>query len=692
MKAILPFLLIIFLCLSNTGFCQILEDSDFENIIQQLLPQQEYDVDYNDLYDRLFSMYSSPLDLNTVDHAELQSLFFLTDQQISGILEYREKYGNFLTFFELSTIEGFDRQTVEKLQKFVIIDNNKKESLKEAFQNPSTHEFMLRYQRIIEEKKGYSPADSTKGGGVTTRYEGDPGRIFARYFFAKPGRYSMGFTTEKDPGEKVIWDPATKRYGMDYYSFHMMLENVAFIDKIIVGDFSLDYGQGLVFGSGIRIGKGVEPVSTVRRNGLGLRPYRSAYESKDFSGLATSFSYGRAKFTLFYSDVKRDARIRNQENELDDDFQYISTISSVGLHRTPTEIASKNNLSDRSMGGNVSFDVINQKLLVGFNTLFTEYNMPIIPSAEKYRLYQFNGKSNYNNSIYVNYYFKRGHLFGEFAMSKSGGMAQSSGIIMSLASFIRTSLHFRNYNTHYHSFSGNAFGENTVIGNENGIFWGIMIHPFEKLQFNAYLDYFKFPWLKYQVDAPSDGTDFMASINYNVSELASIRFRYRDKSKSRNITSMSGNLAAIHLIRTSRIMLDFQYNLDQAFTLRSWIQTTRVSTLNDRNHGFMVAQDLSYRSKNWVLSGRFALFDTDDYDSRMFIYEPDLLYVYSVPSFYNQGIRYYILGKWRISKHITLWTKYGQTKYYNVENIGSGLEEISGNTRSNFGFQVKINF
>lgn len=692
MNSKLSFLLIFSLFLSNACFCQILEDSDFENIIHQLLPQQEYDVDYNDLYDRLFSIYSSPLDLNKVNQAELQSLFFLTEEQISGILQYRNKYGNFLTFFELSTIEGFDRQTIEKLQKFVKIDNDEKESLKEAFQNPSAHEFMMRYQRIIEEKKGYSPADSTKGGGVTTRYEGDPGRIFARYFLAKPGRYSMGFTTEKDPGEKVIWDPSTKRYGMDYYSFHIMLENVAFLDKIIVGDFSLDFGQGLIFGSGIRIGKGAEPVSTIRRSGLGLRPYRSSYESKDFSGLATSISFGAANFTLFYSYVHRDARIQSQEHELNNEFQYISSISNIGLHRTPSEIASKHNLSDRSIGANVNYNVINQKLIVGLNTLFTEYNKPIMPGAEKYRLYQFKGKSNYNSSLYVNYYFKRGHLFGEIAMSKSGGIAQSSGIIMSLASFIRTSLHFRNYNSHYHSFSGNAFGENTVIGNENGIFWGIMIHPLEKLQFNAYLDYFKFPWLKYQVDAPSDGTDFMASINYNVSEQASIRFRYRDKSKSHNNSSLSNNLAAIHPIRTVRIIFDFEYILDQSFTSRSWIQTTSVTTLNDRDYGFMIAQDLSYRSNNLMLSGRFALFDTDDYDSRIYIYEPDLLYVYSVPSFYNQGIRYYILCKWSISKRITLWAKYGQTKYYNVESIGSGLEEIGGNTRSNLGFQLKINF
>jgi hypothetical protein len=678
--------------LSNSGFGQMLEGADFEKIIHELLPQQEYDIDYNDLYDRLFSMYSSPIDLNSAGYDELQSLYFLSDEQISGIIEYRKKYGDFITFFELSTIEGFDRLTIEKLRKFVKITDRENESFKAALRNPSTHEFMLRYQTVLEQKKGFTTADSTKGGGLTSRYAGDPGRIFARYLMAKPGRYSLGFTTEKDPGEKVLWDPATKRYGMDYYSFHILLEKVAFTDKILIGDFSLEFGQGLIFGSGFRIGKGGDPVSTIRRNSLGLRPYRSAYEHKDFSGLATSFRVGLANFTLFYSTVNRDARIQSQKDESTGEFEYISSINTIGLHRTPSEIAAKHNLSDRSMGGNLNFSFCDQKLNIGLNTQYTEYNKAIIPGVERYRLYYFKGLSNYSSSIYVNYYFKKGHLFSEWAVSKSGGMAQSSGIIMSLASFIQTSIHIRNYDASYHAFNSNAFGENTSTGNERGFFWGLLIKPHERLQLSSYFDYFKFPWLKYQVDAPSDGTDFMASMEYTFNEQANIRVRYRDKIKSVNYGTGDNNLIAVHPKRTSRLMFDFEYNLDPSFSVRSWIQTANVVILNDQYRGFLLAQDLSYRTKKLTLSGRFALFDAEDYDSRMFIYEPDLLYVYSVPSFHNQGIRYYILFKYSISKNITIWSKYGQTKYYNLESIGSGLEEINGSTRSNLGFQLKINF
>ncbi|MCK5470233.1 MAG: helix-hairpin-helix domain-containing protein, partial [Cyclobacteriaceae bacterium] len=89
-------------------------------------------------------------------------------------------------------------------------------------------------------------------------------------------------------------------------------------------------------------------------------------------------------------------------------------------------------------------------------------------------------------------------------------------------------------------------------------------------------------------------------------------------------------------------------------------------------------------------STRFAIFDTDNYDNRQFIYERDLLYVYSIPSFYNQGVRYYIVGRYNLSKNVSFWIKFAQTKYYGTETIGSGLERIIGETKSNLSFQFRL--
>ena len=327
MKFLIAIILLLSTSLNLLGQDEMLENIDFENAIQKLLPQQEFDVDYNDIYDRLFTLYTTPLDLNHATRSELQSLYILSDEQIEGILKYRENYGDFKSIYELITIKGFNTEIVKKIYKFISIPDRYNVSFAEALKRPAIHELFLRYQSVLEPKKGYSSPDTLSNGSLSSRYVGDPGRLYARYLLAKPGRFSFGFTTEKDPGEKLTWDPETRRFGMDYYSFHAMFEKVWVFDKIIVGDYNLDFGQGLVFGSGISIGKGTQPVTTIRRNNLGLRPYRSVFEGKDFSGLAISVKSGHLNANIFLSHVYRDARRLKSEFSDETQDSFISNIS-----------------------------------------------------------------------------------------------------------------------------------------------------------------------------------------------------------------------------------------------------------------------------------------------------------------------------------------------------------------------------
>jgi hypothetical protein len=697
MKAFGLLFLLFFISVTHKSIGQgsLLEHADFESIIQGLLPQQEYDVDYNDLYDRLFSFYISPLNLNVADREDLQSLYFLDEEQISGIIQYRQIYGQFRTIYELMAIKAFDRQTIEQLQRFVIVDAEEKVTFFKSLHDPDIHELYLRYQCTPEQKKGYSPPDTLNNGDISTRYAGGPARLYGRYLFARPDQYSFGFTIEKDPGEKLIWEPATKRFGMDYYSFHGMVENLWKFKKIIVGDFTLDFGQGLIFGSGIRVGKGTSPVTTIRRNGMGLRPYRSVYESKDYRGLAVSTQFNLLNLNVFISNVNRDAKIygiEDSETGIDDSDTFITYINDVGLHRTPFEIASKHTITNWAYGANLSMKLLRSKVEIGLNGVYNEYSNVLLPTAEKYRLFQYAGRTNYNAGSYVNYYFKKGHMFGEIAISKSGGIAHSSGIIMSLSSKIQAAIHYRNYSKLYHGFSSNAFGENTSNRNERGLYWGITIKPFNKLQLAGYFDYFSFPWLKYRVDAPSKGRDFMGSINYFLDHKTTVIIQYRNKVKSENIISDNEPTVNIMDKTTANVRLNLDHQINQKFSFRTWIQSAKVIFDRKESKGFMIAQDVSFSTDKLSLTGRFSLFDSEDYDSRLYMYERDLLYVYSIPSFNNRGIRYYLVGKYEFSRLATIWIKCAQTKYFNIDKIGSGLEEITGSTKTNISCQLRFKF
>jgi hypothetical protein len=548
----------------------------------------------------------------------------------------------------------------------------------------------LRYQQILEKRRGYMPANDS----TASRYLGGPARLYGRYLFAKQGKYSFGITTEKDAGEKLRWDPATNRFGMDYYAIHAMLENLWIFDRILLGDFSVGFGQGLVFGSGIRIGKGAEPVRTIRRNNMGLRPYRSVYENQDYRGAAISTSIKDLHINLFASNVQRDARINvevdNSEKEFRDPF--VSYINSVGYHRTLNELASKHNISEISFGGNVNISFLRKRLEVGLNGLLNTYDFRLIPGSKLYKLFRFTGNNNQLGSLYFNYYFKNGHLFGEYAASKSGGRALSSGLIMSLSSHVQTSMHFRHYDKDFHSFHGNAFGENSDISNEDGIFWGIRIQPFPEFLITGYFDYFSFPWLKYRVDSPSSGRDYMASVEYGQYTRTKMRLRYRNKSKPENVKVENNPVHIIAEKNVSRIMLDVAHELSNSFLMHTWIQQSHTKRNSESFNGFLISQDITYKTNKFMLSGRFAIFDADDFSSSLYLYERDLLYVYNVTAYYNKGYKYYLLTRVNINRHLSFWIRLARTEYVNADEIGSGLETIDGNRKTNLGMQMRYRF
>jgi hypothetical protein len=86
------------------------------------------------------------------------------------------------------------------------------------------------------------------------------------------------------------------------------------------------------------------------------------------------------------------------------------------------------------------------------------------------------------------------------------------------------------------------------------------------------------------------------------------------------------------------------------------------------------------------------LFDTDSYDTRIYTFESNALYVFSVPAYYYEGSRAYVMARYSFLKHFDLWVKYGVSIFANRKSIGSGAEEILGNTKTDLTVQLRITF
>ncbi|MEO6837462.1 MAG: hypothetical protein ABI185_03680, partial [Ginsengibacter sp.] len=89
---------------------------------------------------------------------------------------------------------------------------------------------------------------------------------------------------------------------------------------------------------------------------------------------------------------------------------------------------------------------------------------------------------------------------------------------------------------------------------------------------------------------------------------------------------------------------------------------------------------------------RLSYFETDGYDSRIYAFENDVLYGYSIPVFFNKGFRYYANLHYKFSKKLGVWTRFSQFVYADQFEIGSGLDKIKGNKKSEIKFQVIYSF
>jgi len=657
------------------------EYPDFETIIEELFPLQEEDFDYTDVYDRLFSIYRAPIDLNTCTRESLEDLYFLNPIQVQSLLDYRQKFGRFLSVYELLAIPNFERATVDQLIHFVTVGVDADHTrFGRRFQPPEDHRLLLRYDRVIEKSRGYSEMDST------ARFLGSAARIFGRYTFSKKGDYHLGFTFEKDPGEQVRWNPGQHQYGMDYMVWHAMIENRGFVKSAIIGDYSLDFGQGLVYGSGLRMGKGLETISTIKRSGTGIRPYRSVFEQRDFRGAAVQIGSDHLSVTGFWSYLKRDALPRLDSAIVEE--PYITYIKSTGLHRNMTELAAKHRFSEHSFGMNAEANLWSDRVRVGVNAIETRYDYALIPTPRVYNQYAFSGKLNRNASIYGSLMWKYLHVFGELAVSQSKGTGAVAGLISSVTSFLHVSFLWRKYDRHFHTFYGKPFGENNQKSNETGYYIGLKVLPSRNVHINIFYDRFRFPWLRYYADAPSEGSEIAGVITYQPNRSLKLRAIFRHKVKEKNHLEEGASTSRLKNEVKDSFRADLDWTSSSGLRLTTRMQLMRYAFVDREEPGFLIAQDLQHTWKRFQLTVRASYFNTDGYASRIYVYERDIPLVYHIPAYYGHGIRYYFMAGMKWSRHFSGWFKISQTNYFDRSTIGSGLDEIEGQRRTRFKLQV----
>ena len=223
----------------------------------------------------------------------------------------------------------------------------------------------------------------------------------------------------------------------------------------------------------------------------------------------------------------------------------------------------------------------------------------------------------------------------------------------------------------------------------------VTIRPNNAWRIDAYADFYKFPWLRYRVDAPSTGSDYLIQLNYKPNKQLEIYTRYHAESKAINANPAQLTLSPVIQQPKKNWRTQVSYKINPAVTIRN---RTEIIWFDKRGaaaeQGFLIYFDLVYKPLLKPFSGNMRLqyFETGGYNSRLYAYENDVLYSFSIPVFYDKGYRYYLNINYDVNKRVSLWIKWAQTLYKDKNLVGSGLDEIKGNTKSEIKLQTAWKF
>lgn len=664
------------------------QEAHINRFIQDLFPVQTEGIDYEAVFDNLYQLYSQPLDLNTLTRDDLTATLLLSESQMTEFFRYRDLTGPFLSVYELQAIAGFDPATIRRLLPFVTLDTERG-SLFRPLRNPTEHYVVFRTDRVLEEQKGFSPAEPDKNGNLPRRYLGNRQQWFLRYRYSRPRQFSLGLTAEQDPGEPFRWQPVQSQYGADYLSFHAQVQNRGRLRNLILGDFQLQIGQGLVMASGFFLGKGGETVAGVRRPMLGARPYTALTEYGFLRGITATYALTRRlDITIFAARNRRDANVVAPATSTGS--ATVSSLQTSGLHRTSSELEDRASLREQNLGVHLLYHA-GQRLQLGAIVLHTGFDKGIQKRSQAYNQYEFSGKQNTLAGIHGTYLWRNVTFFGEAARSASGGAGLIGGAIASLTRRLDASLVFRHYDRNFHSFYANAFGENTRNINETGLYAGLRYIVYRKLTLGAYVDRFRFPWLRYLVDRPSDGWDYLGQATWTLTKQWTLSGVFRTEQKEKNLPGVKPT----EVVRTHRrnYVLSAEYTPSRRLTLRTRAQwgSFRYDG-RAASKGLALMEDATADFGRLSVSGRLAWFSTDNYDSRQYAYERDVLYAFSIPAYFYRGLRHYLLLQYQINRHLDVWLRWSQTRHANRETVGSDLDEIAGPHKSEVRLQARWRF
>lgn len=589
----------------------------------------------------LESIKQDPININNANLEDLENLFFLSRFQILSLLDYRKQNGSFLSIYEIPFVFGFNQHEAAKLEPFIYFGSQQKRTKLSARQQ-------------LVQKFIYKP-------GVDFDI-GLPFKLYTRYR-CQLGQFSFGTTFENDAGEHFF--KGSNSFGADFYSGYLQWENPKsnLLKKVVLGDYSLSFGQGLNLSSTYSMGKNLDSPGDINKRLQGIRRYTSANESQYFRGIAIALGQNAFKVSVFMSQKKLDAAI-----QLNDTFQYFTAVQQSGLHITNSELQNENALDEKLIGANVGYSKDWYRLGVTYHQLsYSEYLNNSL-RLDKVMLPNGNDFSNFSTDAAL--YFRQVHFFGEWAIGRGQHQAWLLGSTIKMPYAIGLTVLYRYYAPGYYSFYSNAFRETGYTRNESGFYVGLKNTFYKNLTINAYADLYKTPWLPYQSVVPKIGNEYAVLLKYRFDDKMIFTVKYKTEDQMKGFLLEEGlNSYTLSNAIKQNVRFQVRYNLSSSLTFTERIEANRYTENGGVERGVLLYHDTKYVFKNFPISlyGRLTFFDAETFNVRLYQYENDLRYSFYIPFLYGKGSKYYLMVKYGLKEMLDCYFKWEYTSYINQQ-------------------------
>ncbi len=633
---------IAFLSVLNTLFAQNKNEPTAREIIDEYVRTIAENEESSSVIDLLEEFARNKININSADYLELAQLPFLDYNSISKIISYREHKGKFNSLDELYDA-GLSADVVRKIKPFLKLES------KPHFEKPHTTLAMnLRTRALYDEKKSASLNFNSS-------------KTYARYIAKLNDYLNFNAVVEKDALENNFFD---------YKSANLVWRSQGFLRTALAGSYSVQFGQGLAVWSPYFFSKGSDIKSSVVKSGEIIAPHKSSEENRFFNGAAASVSAGNFGFAAFYSRKKYDAAIHDGA---------FSSLSESGLHTDATEIANASALEITAYGGiafyratNIRASVLYMKNI--FSDTFSPHDAKT-PYGTQADYLSFESKfalKNFNFACEVS------------TTKNSTAQFYSAQFVLSRTLSIIGA--FRHYSENYYSLWARGFGEYDNTNNEKGFFFGTIIRThYGRLA--AYYDIFSTVAPTERLPFPIDGSDFL--IDFISRKFLKTKIQLRAKSEKKQTYSAVDDEDTKQEIayKTERFRAAAITEISRSLKIKTQADVTLYSKEAETSRGYSLSEAVIYRAENFSFVAFLSFFNTDDYASRVYVYEYDLDGVFRNTALFHRGARYYTLVKWKVFGSLKLSLKFAETFYTNEYF----LDEPNKNSFKTFSFQIEYN-